>query len=122
MKRVVTSTFDAETISLELGLEEAMVIKNQLETMTGLGGDLIRIEAFVDCKDTYEAIVSNKKFPKGSRLASLEVAKIKEMIERNQVYRVTWLDTSHQLADILTKRGVAAEPLVRTMNDGRFYK
>ena len=122
VKRVVTSTYDAETISLELGLEEALVIKNQLETMTGLGEDLIQIEAFIDCKDTYEAIVSNKKFPKGSRLASLEVAKIKEMIERNQIHRVTWIDTSHQLADILTKRGVAAESLVKTMNDGRFYR
>ena len=107
---------------MELGLEEALVIKNQLETMTGLGEDLIQIEAFIDCKDTYEAIVSNKKFPKGSRLASLEVAKIKEMIERNQIHRVTWIDTSHQLADILTKRGVAAESLVKTMNDGRFYR
>ena len=70
VKRVVSSTYDAETIALELGLEEALVIKNQLETLTGLRNELIRVEAFVDCKDTYEAIISNKQFPKGSRLAS----------------------------------------------------
>ena len=70
VKRVVSSTYDAETIALKLGLEEALVIKNQLETLTGLRNELIRVEAFVDCKDTYEAIISNKQFPKGSRLAS----------------------------------------------------
>ena len=52
-----------------------------METRTGLGEDLIRIEVFVDCKDTCVAIVSNKKFLKGGRLTSLEVAKMKEMIE-----------------------------------------
>ena len=122
VKRVVTSTYDAETISLELGLEEAIVIKDQLVKMTGFNADLIEIEAFVDCKDTYEAIISNKKFPKGSRLASIEVAKIKEMLEMKQIQRVSWVDTYHQMADVLTKRGVGTEVLVNTINSGRFYK
>ena len=122
VKRVVTSTYDAETISLELGLEEAIVIKDQLVKMTGFDTDLINIEAYVDCKDTYEAIISNKKFPKGSRLASIEVAKIKEMIEEKQIQNVSWVDTSHQMADILTKRGVGTETLIETINSGRFYK
>ena len=95
VKRVGTSTYDAETISLELGLEEAIVIKDQLVKMTGFDTNLINIEAFVDCKDTYEAIISNKKFPKGSRLASLEVAKIKEMLEMKQIQQISWVDTSH---------------------------
>ena len=122
VKRVVTSTYDAETISLELGLEEAIVVKDQLVKMTGFDKNLINIEAFVDCKDTYEAIISNKKFPKGSRLASLEVAKIKEMLEMKQIQRISWVDTSHQMADVLTKRGVGVETLVNTINSGRFYK
>ena len=122
VKRVVTSTYDAETISLELGLEEAIVLRDQLMKLTGFSEELIRIEAFVDCRDTFEAIMSNKKFPKGSRLASIEVAKIKEMIENKQVSKVSWVDTDHQMADVLTKRGVGAEVLVNTIKDGRFYK
>ena len=122
VKRVVTSTYDAETISLELGLEEAIVLRDQLMKLTGFSEELIRIEAFVDCRDTFEAIMSNKKFPKGSRLASIEVAKIKEMIENKQVSKVSWVDTDHQMADVLTKRGVGAEVLVNTIEDGRFYK
>ena len=102
VKRVVTSTFDAETIALELGLEEAIVIKDQLIKMTNLDERLIKIEAFVDCRDTYEAVISHKQFPKGSRLASLEVAKLKEMLETGQVDRISWLDSEHQLADVLT--------------------
>ena len=120
VKRVVSSTYDAETIALELGLEEAIIIKDQLIKMTGLSQELILIEAFVDCKDTYEAIIANKQFPKGSRLAALEIAKIKEMLETEKVYRISWIDTTQQLADILTKRGVAADPLLRTLNTGSF--
>ena len=45
---MVTSTYYAETISLELGLEEAIVIKEQLIKLTGFNEDLIRIEAYVD--------------------------------------------------------------------------
>ena len=89
VKRVVTSTYDAETISLEFGLKEEIVIKDQIVKMTGFDTNLINIEAFVDCKDTYEAIISNKKFTKGSRLASLEVAKIKEMLEMKQIKRIS---------------------------------
>ena len=118
VKRVVTSTYDAETIALELGLEESIIIKDQLMKMTGLSAELILIEAYIDCRDTYEAVVSNKQFPKGSRLASLEIAKIKEMLERESVHRISWIDTTQQLADILTKKGVAADPLVQTLNKG----
>ena len=66
--------------------------------------------------------MSNKKFPKGSRLASIQIAKIKEMTENKQVSKVSWVDTYHQMADVLTKRGVGAEVLVNTIKDGRFYK
>ena len=117
VKRVVTSTYDAETISLELGLEEAIVIKEQLIKLTGFEEDLIKVEAYVDCRDTYEAIMSNKQFPKGSRLASIEIAKIKEMLEKKQIHQVSWIDTAHQMADILTKRGVGSETLVNTINN-----
>ena len=107
---------------MELGLEEAIVIKDQILKMTCFSENLIEIEGFVDCKDTYEAIISNKQFLKGSRLALLEIAKIKEMVEKKQIQRVNWVDTSHQLADILTKRGVVSEPIVKSLNSGSFYR
>ena len=107
---------------MELGLEEALIIKDQIRKMTGFGEELIKVEAFVDCRDTFEAIMSNKQFPKGSRLAVLEIAKIKEMMDQKKVDNISWVDTAHQLADVLTKRGVAVEPLVETINKGRFYK
>ena len=49
---------------------------------------------------------------------SLEIAKIKEMLERESVHRISWIDTNQQLSDILTKKGVAADPLVQTLNKG----
>ena len=122
VKRVVTSTYDAETIALELGLEEALIIKDQIMKMTGFGEELIKVEAFVDCRDTFEAIMSNKQFPKGSRLAIIEVAKIKEMLDQKKVDRISWVDTAHQLADVLTKKGVDVEPLVETISSGKFFK
>ena len=122
VKPVVTSTYDAETIALELGLEEALIIKDQIMKMTGFGEELMKVEAFVDCRDTFEAIMSNKQFPKGSRLAMIEVAKIKEMLDQKKVDGISWVDTAHQLADVLTKKGVDVEPLVETISSGKFFK
>ena len=90
--------------------------------MTGFGEELMKVEAFVDCRDTFEAIMSNKQFPKGSRLAMIEVAKIKEMLDQKKVDGISWVDTAHQLADVLTKKGVDVEPLVETISSGKFFK
>ena len=58
-----------------------------------------------DCNDTVESVYSTKQNPKGGRIL-VEIAKIKEAIERKEIERVKWVPTQSMLADVLTKRGV----------------
>ena len=121
-KRIVASTYDAETLALTTALEEAVFIRDQISKMVGLKEADIRIEAFSDCNDTVEAVLANKPLPnRNSRLAALEIARIKEMRELNMLHSINWVPTTLMLADALTKKGVNIEQLVETVSQGRFY-
>ena len=121
-KRIVASTYDAETLALTTAMEEAIFIKEQIIKMVGLKEHDIKIEAFSDCNDTVEAVMANKPLPnRNSRLAALEIARIKEMRELGMLHSINWIPTTLMLADVLTKKGVNIEQLVETISQGRFY-
>ena len=115
LRRKVTSTLAAETLSLLAALEQAIVICNQIEEVIDRKP---KIEAFIDNNDTYEAVYSLKQEMKG-RLR-IDIGCIKEMVAEKEVESVTWIPASLQLADCLTKRGASTKALVRTLNKGCF--
>ena len=51
----------------------------------------------------------------------IDSAKIREMLERKEVENIQWISTDLQLADVLTKRGVAKSPLLNTLEEGKFF-
>ena len=121
-RRIVASTYDAETLALTAALEEAIFIKTQMTTMLGIGEEDILIEAFCDCNDTVAAITANKPLPnKQNRLAALEIARIKEMKELKMIDSVSWCPSAQQLADTMTKRGASTEPIIHTVSKGKFF-
>ena len=111
VKRKVTSTLAAETLSLLAALEEAIVICHQLAEMIEFKP---KIEAFIDNNDAYEAVHSLKQETK-DRLR-IDIGCIKEMINRNEVESLTWVPAGLQLADCLTKRGASTRSLIKTIN------
>ena len=122
-RRIVASTYDAETLALTTALEEAIFLRDMLCKMLNIEENQIGIEAFCDCNDTVEAVLANKPLPnKNSRLAALEIARIKEMRELGMLQDLYWIPSGFQLADGFTKKGVNLEPLVQTLSRGRFYK
>ena len=121
-RRIVASTYDAETLALSAALEEAIFIKTQMTTMLGIGKDDIMIEAYCDCNDTVAAITANKPLPnKQNRLAALEIARIKEMQELKMIDSVSWCPSAQQLADTMTKRGASSEAIIHTVSKGKFF-
>ena len=122
-RRIVASTYDAETLALTTAMEEAIFLRDMLCKMLNIEEQQIGIEAFCDCNDTVEAVLANKPLPnKNSRLAALEIARIKEMRELGMLQDLYWIPSGFQLADAFTKKGVNLEPLVETLHRGRFYK
>ena len=45
-----------------------------------------------------------------------------DLLNKEKVQRINWLDTNLQLEDILTKRGIVLEPIVKTLNNGSFLQ
>ena len=116
------STYDAESVALAKGLEEAIFIKKQLITMLGTSPDSITIEAYCDAKDTVASVKSNKPLISSrGRLTSLEIGRIQELKELGEWSDLHWICSAEQLADSLTKRGACTEHLCVTLEDGRFY-
>ena len=122
LHRIASSTFEAEVLALADGLEEAVVLKRQLQQMTGMGNDLIKVEAFCDCADAVEAVHSSKQINSSRRdRTCLDVEKVKEMMEQGHVDTVSWVGTNQQLADPLTKMGASKEMLGLVLQNGQFY-
>ena len=119
--RITVSTHDAEAIALGLALEKAIFIKHQIVTMLGTGEEDIIIEAFCDNNDVVENIKSHRAMPssKGD-LGAIDIARMKEMIQKNQVQSVKWVPTKEQIADVFTKKGAPTEPYINIVERGQF--
>ena len=118
VRRKVSSTCAAETLSLLAALEQAIVMRHQITEILNKSPQFIKIEAFIDNKDAYEAIHSTKQILSG-RLR-IDIGAIKEMVETKEVESVSWIPASYQLADCLTKRGASTKTLLQTINSGVF--
>ena len=45
----------------------------------------------------------------------LDFAVLRDMLDKEEIEKVSWLDGSHQLADCLTKRGASTRKLLAAM-------
>ena len=91
-----------------------------MSLISGIPKELIKIQAYCDNKDTVEQVRSTKQDPKAKRIAA-DIAKIKEMIQTREVSTLDWVPSQQQLADALTKRGAAKEPIITTLKTGKFF-
>ena len=107
LRRIVKSTFAAETMALLEGAETAVYLANILREVTGC--EKIPITCIVDNKSLVDALHSSNKI-EDTRLR-VDIAVLDDMISRKEICEVKWVDTTHQLADCLTKRGVSTERL-----------
>ena len=119
VKRVVSSSYDAEVLALSEGLEEALVLRKLLLDMTRMDPNMLEIEAFCDNEDTIKALNMSKPYYKGKRIG-IEVAKIKEMWTKGEVKTIQWVPGQYQLADGLTKKEASRTPILEAIQNGSF--
>ena len=117
VKRVVTSTLAAETLSLYAGLDAAIAMREQLQAMLGIDHNLF-IRALVDNKSTVDTIHAAISLTTEKRLRK-EIGAIKQMLKDNQLKQVKWVPTQHMLCDALTKKGVNSLRLMKAMQTGK---
>ena len=101
-KRVAKSTLEAEALSLGEGAEAGVYLNKIWEE---INGRKIPVRIKTDCR-TLEKALKSHSLVKSKRLR-IDVAAIKEMLKMGEVEEIEWVETKQQVADILTKRGVA---------------
>ena len=98
-KRVARSTLEAETLSFAEAAEVGVYLKELWKELVSEG---IPIYMKTDCKslkDNLEStsLVANKRL-------RIDIAAIKEMVEKGDIEKVAWISSREQLADALTKQ------------------
>ena len=100
--RICRSVKAAETRSLENGLDEAVhfarMIKEIYEGKVNLKSPgQIEVEAMTDNKGLWENLHNSRQCDE--KLLRNSIALMKEMIEKKEVKRVSWVKTDEMLAD-----------------------
>ena len=114
VRRVVKSTIAAETLALVDGLDMAIYIGSVLSEI--LGAQRIPICCYIDNKSLFENIYSTKLVDE--KHLRIDIASIKQMIDRGEVAHVKWINAEFQIADSLTKRGASNAKLLHVMESG----
>ena len=114
IKRVVRSTLAAEALSLQEGLEDALYIREMMKELLGRMGPII---AIVDNKSVVEAIHSTKMVE--DKRLRIDLAAIKETLEKEKDVLVKWCPGSEQLANCMTKRGSSPYDLLAVLQSGK---
>ena len=114
---MVKSTLAAETLALVDGLDTAIYLGHILSELLGkTTKNIISVECFIDNKSLFDNIHSTKLV--SEKRLRIDIAVIKQMLERKEIDSVTWVDASHQLSDCLTKRGASCEKLLQVFKTG----
>ena len=115
IKRVVKSNLAAETLALVEGLDMAFYLGSILSEIIKVK---IPIECYVDNKSLWENTQSTKNVTE--KRLRIDLASIKEMIQNGEISAIHWVESSHQLSDCFTKRGVSCEKLLNILKLGNF--
>ena len=119
IKRVVKSTIAAETLALLEGAEHAFALSSFLREITGCRFSKEK-EVIVDGKFPITIRTDNRSLEQSVKSTNsledkrleMDVAIIREMLDKKELAKVEWVPTTHQLADCLTKRGASSEKLL----------
>ena len=106
--RVCRSVKGAETRSLENGLDDAIHFGRMVREIYDGVADLkdpkqIEVEAMTDNRGLWENLYNTRQC--NEKMLRNSVALMKEMLEKKEVKRVSWVETDNMLADVLTKKG-----------------
>ena len=114
VRRVVKSTIAAETLALLDGAESAVLLSHIVAELLGLEENRPTVKCFVDNRSLVEALYSTKLVE--DKLMRINMAVLRDMIQRGDLLRVSWVQSASQLADALTKRGANVGPLVAAIS------
>ena len=113
------STLAAETLALVDAMDNEIFLASlYTELMTGnVCPEKLNIHIITDCKSLHDDLTTNKAV--SEKRLRLEIASIKEKIQKHMVKEYVWVPTEEQLADVLTKKGASPLRLLSVLEGGK---
>ena len=114
--RVVKSTIAAETMALYDAADYAFYLGKLLQEVTRCATPY-PIVCYVDNRSLCENLTSTKSVTE--KRLRIDIAALREMLEKKEISNVRWVPTEYQIADVLTKTGKSSQQLNNLMKNGR---
>lgn len=105
LHRVAQSTLAAETLSAVEAIDAALLVKKQLEELLNISPP---ITLYTDCRSLHQTAHTSKSIT--DRSLRISASYIRQLVTNKEI-TICWVDTSHQLADPLTKCGTSGRYL-----------
>ena len=67
------------------------------------------MNCFTDSKSLHDAVYSSKILTE--KRLKIELCAIRELLEKGEIHSITWVNSSDELVDCLTKEGASREKL-----------
>ena len=117
IKRIVKSTLGAETLAM-VDLTEACFYYRKLILDLLLLEDHpmnIKIRCKTDNSCLYDAVHSTTQIL--DKRLQIEMAVLREMVDRGEIAEISWIPTDKQIADSLTKKGVPSFKILQFISE-----
>ena len=118
LRRVVKSAMAAETLIQVEAAEACFWLANLFSEILyckSNSENKIQIECYTDNHQLYDSVYSIR--PIQDKRLQIEIALLREMINKNEITKINWIENKHQLADSLTKYGASSEKLLNTLKN-----
>ena len=117
IRRVAKSTLAAECLALEDAVDAGFYLKCVVTELLGLAPENVELRCYIDNKSLHDNLHSTTNVKEEKRLV-LDIALLKEMMEKEEITSVEFVESKEQLADCLTKQGASAELLRGVLASG----
>ena len=119
LQRVVKSTMAAETLIQVEAAEAGYWLSNIFSEIYGIANFNHNIVCYTDSRQLYDAVHSIKSIV--DKRLRIDIAILREMLERKELKDIQWIDGKQQLANCLTKRGASCESLLQVLYNGMLH-
>lgn len=116
IKRVVRSAIASETCSAVDALDCSYYLSYVLNEILHFPAKCVPIDAYVDNKSLYRNVHTTTMAEE--RRLRIDIATIRQMLDKNEIRTFNWIPTGKQLSDCLTKRTASDLNLSRVIVNG----
>ena len=114
VSRIVHSTFAGETLAMVAALDCAIFLQAEFQFITGFK---MPVHAFSDNKSLVNSVYSMR--PALEKRLRIDIASICELLEKEDVKSLSWIDNKFQLANCLTKKSCEDKRLMACLRSGQ---